>query len=609
MTAAPGTGHDLDAVLAEYVAHLAALSVRVNPAERTAAHALCASFGSPEGFRVAPLHEQLAVPRPALRFLDWLITTRRLVPTADYLAARRFQIGQLFARAHPDWHRRFRAAADELGFGAQMQQRQWTALAYLSAIAGAEPQRITLDQLQTAREELLAALRRSWAPDAEHQLRAAAFGLEATLFHLGVLDRLPTTKRRRPRARSREQKWAHLPAAITATVHHYLDQMAHSLRPATIDRYEVWLRQFADFLATYPPPATHIREVNRVHVEAFKTHLAERATGRDQRLARGSVRDAMVVLRCFFERLVEWDHPDATPRVPVFAGDIPIKDRPLPRFLDDGAAAKLLRAAREHPDPFVRVCVETLARTGLRKSELLGLTVDATVRIGSAWWLRVPLGKLHTDRFIPLHPAVKDLLDQWLAARPDVRSRLMFVEHGRPISAQRVNAAVAAAAAAAGLGHATPHQLRHTLATQAINRGMSLEAIAALLGHTSMSMTLTYARIADRTVADEYFGVTSKVEALYGGTPQELPADAEGRKMKQLRREMHERMLGNGYCARPPELDCRFESICESCTFFRTTIEFRPTLERQRDDAAAKDQDVRRQLFNELLTRLDPQAS
>jgi len=35
-------------------------------------------------------------------------------------------------------------------------------------------------------------------------------------------------------------------------------------------------------------------------------------------------------------------------------------------------------------------------------------------------------------------------------------------------------------------------------------------------------------------------------------------------------------MLGNGYCARPVEMDCHFESICESCTFFVTTIEFKP---------------------------------
>ena len=45
---------------------------------------------------------------------------------------------------------------------------------------------------------------------------------------------------------------------------------------------------------------------------------------------------------------------------------------------------------------------------------------------------------------------------------------------------------------------------------------MSLEAIAALLGHRSLDMTLRYAKIASRTVADEYFAVSEKVEALYG---------------------------------------------------------------------------------------------
>ena len=40
---------------------------------------------------------------------------------------------------------------------------------------------------------------------------------------------------------------------------------------------------------------------------------------------------------------------------------------------------------------------------------------------------------------------------------------------------------------------------------QSINNGMSLGAIARMLGHRSMRMTLVYARIADRTVADEYF--------------------------------------------------------------------------------------------------------
>ena len=137
---------------------------------------------------------------------------------------------------------------------------------------------------------------------------------------------------------------------------------------------------------------------------------------------------------------------------------------------------------------------------------------------------------------------------------------------------------------------------------------MSLEAIAALLGHRSMRMTMVYARIADRTVADEYFAVSEKVEALYD-RQEALPADAEGAEMLKLRREMHQRMLGNGYCARPVELDCHFESICESCTFFVTTVEFKPTLRRQRDDAAAKGQLGRQKVFDGLLDRLDEHAS
>jgi len=280
------------------------------------------------------------------------------------------------------------------------------------------------------------------------------------------------------------------------------------------------------------------------------------------------------------------------------------------RRLDDPAAAKLARATRAEPDPVARLCVEILARTGVRLSELLGLTVDAVVQIGSAYWLRIPVGKLHNDRYIPLHPDLKTLLDDWITNHRPVglRSDRLLLEHGRPVTKLRVANALSRIAHDAGIGHVTPHQLRHTLATQAINRGMSIDAIAALLGHKTLAMTMVYARIADKTVADEYFSVTEKVEALYG-QPQQLTADHEGSEMRRLRAEMHRRMLGNGYCARPVEMDCHFESICESCTFFVTTIEFKPTLRRQRDDAANKGQLGRQKIFDGLLNRLDEEAS
>ena len=103
---------------------------------------------------------------------------------------------------------------------------------------------------------------------------------------------------------------------------------------------------------------------------------------------------------------------------------------------------------------------------------------------------------------------------------------------------------------------------------------MSLEAVAALLGHRSMTMTLTCARIAGRTVAREYFAVSQQAEALYDAEPV-LPASTEGPNMRRLHTETTRRLPGNGYCTRPAEPGCRYETICETCTFFTTTIEFR----------------------------------
>ena len=364
---------------------------------------------------------------------------------------------------------------------------------------------------------------------------------------------------------------------------------------------------FGTWLAERHPEVGSCADLERHHIEQFKGWLATHPRPRTGKpLCRTSIKEHLINLHCFFDRTAEWGYPNPPQRPLIFTGDLPIIDKPLPRFLDDAAAAKLLRVARADTDPLARLVTELLARTGVRRSELLELTVDAVVQIGSAFWLRIPVGKLHNDRYIPLHPQLKELLDDWVNAhRPtDVRSDRLLIERNRPLTGYRVGQILRDQAAAAGIGHVTPHQLRHTLATQAINRGMSLDAIAALLGHKTLAMTMVYARIADKTVADEYFAVTEKVEALYD-QPRRLPSDNEGTEMRKLRGEMHRRMLGNGYCARPVEMDCHFESICESCTFFVTTIEFRPTLQRQREDAATKGQVARTKIFDGLLDRLD----
>ena len=137
---------------------------------------------------------------------------------------------------------------------------------------------------------------------------------------------------------------------------------------------------------------------------------------------------------------------------------------------------------------------------------------------------------------------------------------------------------------------------------------MSLEAIAAMLGHRSLDMTLRYAKIASRTVADEYFAVTDKVDALYGQAPV-LPADAIGPKMARLRRE-HHRMLGNGYCTRPAGAGLRVRVDLRDLHLLpdQHRVPPRPS-QAQHDDAITKHQDHRGQLFASLLARLDQDAS
>ena len=115
----------------------------------------------------------------------------------------------------------------------------------------------------------------------------------------------------------------------------------------------------------------------------------------------------------------------------------------------------------------------------------------------------MPVGKLHDDRYLPLHPQLVTLIGEYRAAHVAPANPLLLPrENGSPLDRHTITRLLNLAAKAAGIGHVHPHQMRHTLATQAINRGMSLEAIAAMLGHHSMDMTLRCAKIANRTVAD-----------------------------------------------------------------------------------------------------------
>jgi integrase len=391
---------------------------------------------------------------------------------------------------------------------------------------------------------------------------------------------------------------------MTATMRRYLEQIDCVLRPASVQAADVALRTFATFIVETHPGVTAVAELQRAHLEDYKRWLLARRSGRGQARLTATTRCLRLgALRMFFLRVIEWDWADAPVRPLLFLGDIPTRDLPLPKALDDTDAGKFLRAAQNQPRLLTRVVAEVLLRTGLRVGELCALTSDA-IRSGvDGLWLHVPVGKLHNDRYLPLHPTLAGLIGDYRTRHVATGHPLLLPhENGNPLNRCAVNRMLNRIARDAGISHVHPHKLRHTLATQAINRGMSIEAIAALLGHRSLDMTRRYARIADRTVADAYFDVADKVDALYDSHPPVLA-------LTDLEREIHSRLLGNGYCTRPRQLDCAHDSACENCVYFQTTIGFRPTLQAQHDDALSKNQTERAELFGKLLTVIGRDAS
>ena len=566
-------------------------------------------YGDLADWAMLPVEERRATRSDAMAFVGHALVACHVPVDVAFVVTSGCRWGKHLADAYPDQAGEFFEQAVDLGFCAREAHRMWAWLAKICLVTGVAADHLTPDAYRDARAEVHDAVvtLRGHRPKS---LSTPLFDLDAVMFHRGQAP--PPDIRRRWTGRPvKEVTWEHLSSrapVLVTTLRRYLDQCRRTLRPSSVACFDTTFRQFAATLVAADPPVARVADITREHIESYKHDLSTRPGHHGRPLSKTTLAMRVGHLHTFFTRIIEWDYDDVPARIPVYSSDRPRLDKPLPKFLDDAQAVAFMNAARNLPDPLERLVVIALARTGMRRGELLGLTIDAVVQIGTGYWLRTPVGKLHTDRYIPLHPQLKDLLDDWVAARPGWQATsLLLTDRGRPIPPTRVDNAVQKAATAAGIGHVHPHQLRHTLATQAINRGMSLEAIAALLGHHDLSMTMVYARIADRTVAEEYFAVTAKVEALYDAHAPHaaLPAEAAGPNMRALRNETAKRLLGNGYCGRPRELDCRYETICESCTMFFTTIEHRTTLQAQRDDAAHQGHQHRREIYDTLLHHLD----
>jgi integrase len=336
----------------------------------------------------------------------------------------------------PAAHAWFAHSCARLGTGPDDIGLQWNTLVKVTAMTGTAPDRITELEFERARVALIGVFAGRGMPASGRNLASIFHRLRLTLFHSGRLDTFRHPTRHAPVSVT---GWAMVTPGFADTARRYVAQVTLSLRPSSIKHIEHDLREFGTWLTLRHADVASCADLDRHHIEVYKTWLVTtpRNSAGGKPLNRVSVKNALINLHCFFDRITDWGYPNPPQRPLVFAGDLPIVDKPLPRFLDDAAAAKLLRTARQDVDPLARLVTELLARTGIRRGELLDLTVDAVVQIGSAYWLRIPLGKLHNDRYIPLHPQLKELLDDWIANHrsTDVRSNRLLIERNRPVTA------------------------------------------------------------------------------------------------------------------------------------------------------------------------------
>ena len=281
------------------------------------------------------------------------------------------------------------------------------------------------------------------------------------------------------------ERWARIAAhapVLVATARDYVNQIAVSARPNTVEAADRALRIFADWLIDHDPDVVALRQLNRRHIERYKLFMNTRENHRGQPLKKSTINLRLGTLRVIIE-----PPPSSWPPQPpeVFSTT-------KPAWIRSGGS-----------------WVEMLARTGLRVGEFCRLTADAIITIGDTNWLRVPVGKLHTDRYVPLHPILIELHRTWRAwAGPD-DAGLLITNHDRPLNRDSVSRAVRRCARIAGIGHVHPHQLRHTLATQAflgwyrddVDVQALLPRLSTYLGHVAPSSTYWYLSAAPELMA------------------------------------------------------------------------------------------------------------
>ncbi len=303
-------------------------------------------------------------------------------------------------------------------------------------------------------------------------------------------------------------------------VERFLEVIATTLEPNTVINYRTTTFAFARFLDTNFPHITSFSQVKRSpHIEKWLAHLTNCGYCNETK------RTHILQTRRFFNYMYEAGWEDAPTPGLFDQKDIPPLNKHLPRPISPETDQILKKVLRTKKNLFAQGLL-LLRLTGMRVGEMRDLELDCLKKLdNNQYLLHVPIGKLHTERIIPvcheaaniirrvnklrgdyppiLHPRTKKLTQFLFLRKNDRRPtysgfRMYFLRLSRKYKFKE---------------HVTVHMLRHTFATELLRCGMSLPGLMKILGHKKITMTLRYTAVTQLDLQKSYYNAIEKANS------------------------------------------------------------------------------------------------
>lgn len=273
-------------------------------------------------------------------------------------------------------------------------------------------------------------------------------------------------------------------------------------RPNTLAAYRRDLVVYAEWLGD-----RELGDVRESDIELFVAAL------RDSGRAPASVARTLVAVRALHRFAASEGGLTTDPTVDV---ELPRVPAGLPKPLSEADVTTLLDSVVgvDPADRRDRAVLETLYATGMRISELVGLSLGA---VDLDQCLVRVFGKGAKERIVPIGQAARRALSEWLSPagrgaleparwvrRGDAEAVFLNQRGGR-LSRQGAWGIVRRYGDRVGLSdRLSPHVLRHSCATHLLDHGADLRVVQELLGHASISTTQVYTKVSQERLREVY---------------------------------------------------------------------------------------------------------